>query len=797
MNTGTTHHAPHPSGGEILSSAPTRWHVFLFYGGIGFALVSFLSGTVRFWDSQRVDLVPSAPYGIAVGLLLSLVGFALNRWTIAGLQPTPLRWGVMLPILFLTDWLCRNYSFFPGPSIRGEVFLGLAASWIVLRRHLWLPFPALAATAILMAMYSFFGESEGRLLFSDDHATFLFRLQLLKENFPSIPFYSPLWNGGFDARDFFATGALNFFLLGLPFVYLTDLSQSYNVLVATVLFLLVPLCSWYTVRLERVPPPGPAIAAILSLSVSLLWYKWGLKYGTMGFIISTTLAPVVYTLSTRLMAPGEELSRFQAFIFVGATSLMLMWTPLGLAFLPLGVIAPFFLRTIIRKRQIAWIVALLCAINLPWIALFWQVSNVGSFLKAEESGAISRDLETLTDDTSESGPAINALEKSALPLLRPNPSEPRSSEQVASSPRPVTPRVKFRQRASGINLRAALEQLREKAVTTNPLILVFALPGLLLLTPRSRTLFLGLALWLLVLGALCVPLKPQLELDRMLVVLAVLSIIPASHALADLFNSARELSSLAMVIPALAGGVLCASPFVTSSVLRNRSLEQYHFADDNVRGLVNALKADAEKHSTDGSSLTGGRVLFSGCILHELSHGHLAPLSLMSARPLMASTYVHNLWWYQDIIPNDFLQRGDEGIKEYLRHYNVSQVVAHEKKWRAYFDARSNEYLQAWRGDGFALYHVVNPANSYIELGEGQLLRQSSNDFVVRTESDDLVVRFNYFPFLEVEGCRAIEPFPLAATVTFVRLIGCSIGGTAHVKSTSPLTRFFRQRKIS
>jgi hypothetical protein len=129
-------------------------------------------------------------------------------------------WALGLLAIFVSDWMNRPWGLFGGPSIRGEILIAFAVMFWSIRTdpergsYSWIA-PGInnAAGVVLLP-----GLQTAHSFSPDDHAMFIFRLKLLRENFPSIPFWSPLWNAGFDARDFFATGALNVFLLAAPLV---------------------------------------------------------------------------------------------------------------------------------------------------------------------------------------------------------------------------------------------------------------------------------------------------------------------------------------------------------------------------------------------------------------------------------------------------------------------------------------------------------------------------------------------------------------------------------------------------
>jgi hypothetical protein len=231
-------------------------------------------------------------------------------------------------------------------------------------------FIALPVLTAVMSIGIFLNESGGQLLFVDDHAMFIFRLKLLKENFPSIPFWSPLWNGGFDARDFFATGALNAFFLASPLVYLFPVESVYNFIIAGLLFVLVPAATYLAARLLTFERAVAAVSAVVAMSSSLFWYRWGLKYGTVGFIVSTSLMPLTIACLTRFLYQNALTWR-EISLFVLTSTLMLLWSPSGLALLPLGLIALPKVTTLLRSRRHLITIFVILALNLPWMTMMW------------------------------------------------------------------------------------------------------------------------------------------------------------------------------------------------------------------------------------------------------------------------------------------------------------------------------------------------------------------------------------------------------------------------------------------
>jgi len=341
---------------------------------------------------------------------------------------------------------------------------------------------------------------------------------------------------------------------------------------------------------------------------------------------------------------------------------------------------------------------------------------------------------------------------------------------------PVTKTRHFRHRGGSPNLLKSLHILRDSAVTIHPLILFLGIPGICLLSRRSKLFFALTSAWLLFLGTVMVPIKPQLELDRMLLILAMVLTLPTGAVLGAMVVQGERGTWRGRVVIACVLSFLLVGPFITGSILRNRSVEQYRVASSEVTKIEEAIL------SFGGA----GRVLFTGCVVHELNEGHLAPLVLRTNHPLMASSFVHNLWHYTQIFPYEYISREETGIEEYLDLYNVTAVFAHEPEWRDYFSKRSDRYQEVWRGERFILYRRASTP-SYVLHGEGEV-RQSENKVVVVPKSDRLVLKFNYLPFLRASACR-IAPHTLSESVTLIELTNCPVNTPVEIEADLPWKR--------
>ena len=706
-------------------------------------IFSLLSGRIAWWDLAGFTVSPSGSYGVIVSLILIFIAVKTkNANQPLNIEPLGSTFGVILA--FFSDWICHSYNLFQGPIIRGEIILFAFLFLIVPTRYLGKIIPVLAIFSVLLLISSFLRTASGNLIISDDHASFIYRFISLKENFPFIPYFSPLWNGGLDARDFFATGTLNVFLITSPLIYLFDVASVYNYIVLVSVFLVLPISIFLACRTLKLSLLSSSCAVILSLSANLLWYRWALKYGTLGFIVTAALVPLNVALLSKLLANTTDLSKKEAVLFVITFTLMLFWSPSGLIFIPSAVLALIQIRNLIKKRYFKKIVTTLLIVNVPWIIVFASVSKVSKFVDSSTSSYQSASTE----------------------------STPQEPKPAAYKSKNVTP-----------SFTLTLKTIRENAVSINPILLFLTLPGLFLFERTTKILLISTSIWLLTLGSLVSSMLPQLEFDRMLVILSVLGAIPAGFAVGTLLDRARTTSKYASVATALVSGFLVTGPFGAANVVNNRSIEQYTFATHLVTDLADVITKFADN----------GRVLFSGFTLHDMNGGHIAPLVFLSGQPLIASSPFHNLWRYRQVFPDSFIERKESnGIVDYLDLYNVSALFTNEKEWREYFANRPKQFTQVWHEDKFTLFQRVNFVSSYFLKGSADYVTQNSNSFTLIPKSEEVVVKLNYFPFLTASDCE-LSAEQVAPEVTFIRLSKCPIGKSVVIKSKDVISRLWNK----
>ncbi len=716
----------------------------LFSFGLVLILFALFHGKLVFWHDKGFKLIPKSSELIYFGALLVLIGKSLNyRFGFHGLiRPEIFIWGLIL--VFFSDWLDDTYNFFQGPAIKGELIVCFLLSYFLLTKKLQNFYYLFFIFVISLLFFSFFQISSGRLIFSDDHTAVFYRLNLLKEHFPNIPFYQPLWNAGIDARDFFSTGILNLYFLAYPLIQYFPLENTYNLIIALMIFVFLPFSTYLSARILGEEKKIGFLAITLVLCSSILWYRWALSYGSMGFVTSCCLLPLNFSLAIKICSESS-IRLSEALFFIITFSLMLFWTPTILIFIPLIFYALFNIKEIISKKYLKTIIFSLLILNLPWIVLWLKVANVQKFISNENSTVIKRENR---EDIS----ASNYLDQDSS-----------------------VDRRKSKGQKKDLSLKITSKALKSFATNSNPLILFLAIPGLsLLFRKNSKKVFVSTIIWLLFLGLIIAPLKPQLELERMLLIMLILLCLPVALCLNYLFeeyleNNPQKLKKCFLAFPL--SFMLCGL-YSTSSIIHNRTLITYSFKDQVVDNLITAIEKNAREN--------GGRVLFSGFVLHELEQGHLAPLTYFTKVPLIASSFLHNNWSYADVIPEYYLD--NQQVEKYLDLMNAGTVLAHERNWKTYFGSKTKDYQLIIEIGRFKLFKRIGFKSNYFLEGSGKILDQNTNSVTLELNSPEAIIKFKYFPFLQADDCT-LTPEELPGNIKFIKLSMCPSNKAITIKS--------------
>lgn len=653
-------------------------------------------------------------------------------------------WFARLAILYLfTDLPQRKFSYYAERFVCIDIFVLAVLAYFVSRcfvsAHVYLRSifnlrnVIIIQLALLLVYYQI---ANGKILFCDDHPSFLYRLYLLKTHFPYLPFYNTDWNAGYNAREFFPSGVLNIFSLLSPFIYmiakfdnLENLSW-YSMVPFIIMVIISPLSTYLSGRLFCMSRASSALAAILVLYPSSLLFEWLFKYGTLGFVTSCVLMPLVFGLIFRIVFLKSEQSWWHLCALLVVSSLVLFWTLSVVVFLPIVILViarliseyrkgKILKRMAIRKRILKLLVfgLVFFAINIPWILIFVKESRVVDFVK-----------------------------RSSLPGVV------TSSDMVRDG---VLAKIIH-----------SLGKINESLIKINPLILFLFIPSLIKL-PRTRIrrdcylMLVITVIWLFCLAIIGEGIKPQLELKRMVLVASVLMCIPVANTIRSvLLQSLCSFKRRYVIIGAFLYSMIAFVPIKLAESLVNKAPDKYRFADHTVADLVDTIKANADS----------GRVFFSGFLLHELNSssvevqdgGHVAPLAMLIDSQLYASDFYHAKWAHADPVPSDYRSRGEDGIEEFLDLVNATLVIAHLQEWKDYF-TKTPGYervkVENEKRGRFYVFKRKRATNNYFMEGSG-LVKRATDGLEVLPKSEKIILKYRYQPNLKVEADN-VELFPV------------------------------------
>ncbi len=645
---------------------------------------------------------------------------------------------VILLLLVASDRFERLHNYYSGlAALPLALLLGLlvlGCRWLTRgladnsvggsRENSYLPLLILLLFQLVFSC-SFLTFADGRLIFSDDHSSFLYRLAVLREHFPTLGLYNAEWNAGYPMTEFPAVGIVGIYFLVWPILALlgdfssVDGSYAYTLIIPYLYIFIVPWSVFAAARVLSVDRQASAFAGILAFGPTLLFFEWMLKFGTIGFAFSAGLFPLLFALCYRLAVSEEIPNRFHICAGALIAFLALTWPMTAIALVPLviqSLCAPKTLLSPSRLRSIGLFIVLFLALFGPLL-----------YNLASSSRALSI---VSTSGTSSSGILQTDSHSSADEL------GPRKNEQ---------------------GLRDIVKTLIKPFLRFNPLLLAFLLPGLMHgRQQRLRYALVSTILFLVLLGVYGDNFKAQLEFKRLFVHLGFLITIPCSVGILEslrllLARSSREQSRprslLGLTLVALTLGAIILSPVPIAKAYLNRGDDNFIFASPAVSELASAIRQCKGE----------GRVIIPHFVLHELgatqvgSHdgGHVAPLALFTQKALYAFHFYHVLWQGLDAIPESYRDRGWEGVEEFIELINATCVVTFDPVWRRHF-GRVSRYEVIYKTRQFRVFQRTGDEPGYFLKGSGKIKIKNQELFVTPAASD-VVLKFRYHNRLRID----------------------------------------------
>ncbi|MBI2440398.1 MAG: hypothetical protein HYV35_03405 [Lentisphaerae bacterium] len=306
----------------------------------------------------------------------------------------------------------------------------------------------------------------------------------------------------------------------------------------------------------------------------------------------------------------------------------------------------------------------------------------------------------------------------------------------------------------------------------HPLILFLGIGGVgVIAHPLVRRWFGPVVLGMLLLTGWGFLVLPDLQLHRMVIPLFFVAIAPAALMAADILRS--KSIRLALLRAALVV-ILALGAWNAAKMFGNEGRATYQPMPREARDLAAWLKADGAD---------GGRVLFAGSTVHGYFEAHVACLSYLAEREMMACDYYHfSPGAVEYDYPPKAWRQTPEAIARFLELFNVTTVTTCRAQHRAFFAAHPEQYRlvkELGEDNELTFFKVLRPSAWFLE-NSGTITATFNRINVALTQPDqNAVIKYTWHPGLKVTPPAILYPVEAGPGVT---LIGIRPNGRAYLE---------------
>lgn len=645
----------------------------------------------------------------AIGLLIFLILFLFS-------SATDHYW------FYFIDWLPRTgFGFHLLESNLGLfVLLTALLAPLMIRplRALPVMLLALLLAGVAAAGALLLEATQGAPLYSDDHASFLFRLWEFGQTGWQLINYNPYWNAGAVESHFSQTGTAAIGSLAWPIWSYWPVDQAYTPVLLGVFIVLVPLLAVGSLRVMGANALAQCSAGLMAIGVNQPYFLWLLHYGTVGACLaSACILPVSAALFRVMLLNRREW--WLAVFLIAAGSFGLMWPPAAVMILALC------LAFLVNWRYWSWPkfrFLLLCAAAILLLHL-----------------------------------------RRALVLLM---------EMGVFNPQGLSLALPVGHGYSAKLLIAGGETVVDYLRMGHPGILFLGIAGVVVTVRMAvRRWFGPIVLGLLLLTGWGCFLLPDLQLHRLIIPLFFAAVAPAAVMAADILRS----QSLHLALLRAAVVVLLAlGAWNAAKMFGNEGHATYNPMPEAAREVAAWLEADG---ADGGRVLFAGSTVHGYFGAHVAFLPYLAKREMLSCDYYHFSPAVVEY----DYPPRAWRQT-PEKIARFLELFDVTTVTTCREEHRAFFAARPEQYRLVERlgaSEGLAFFKVLRRASRFLE-NSGSVTATFNRVRVELAQTDQhAVIKYNWHPGLTATPPAQLYPFEAGPGVT---LIGIRPNGLKHLE---------------
>lgn len=219
--------------------------------------------------------------------------------------------------------------------------LALSALFLLTRSRRWLnvALPAIFIVAELMCGWALWRLTGGRAIYSDDHPSFMFRIQEFWRSFPWRENYVPFWNAGVVNNVITSSGVPGYALLTAPLRLLSPLPhETHTVGLFLVEAIIAPWCMAWGLRANRMPWRTVWTGALLALFANRAFILWTFHFGTIGFGTAVPMLPAAF-LFLYAVAEKRHVTPSTILGLVFSMTFLCQWPPMWMAAAALALAA--------------------------------------------------------------------------------------------------------------------------------------------------------------------------------------------------------------------------------------------------------------------------------------------------------------------------------------------------------------------------------------------------------------------------------------------------------------------------
>ncbi len=569
-----------------------------------------------------------------------------------------------------------------------------------------------------VALAALIGLLDGRMLYNDDHPSFMYRLWVISKSFPRMLSYSPAWNGGYVEYAPLTTGANAPGILLWPFWKWLPVAQFYPWGVGITYLVFVPVLAVLSIRIMRFGWVPAVIAGILSLSVSRYFYLWLFNYGTIGADFTCVFILPVAACLYRILIAGAP-SVWTGVVLVLSVVFLLFW-PVGLL-----MVLPIALAILVNARS-------------------WTLRKIG-FLAASGFALFLLFLYPLIVILRTTDVAQNQwVEPAAAAVVDP-----------------------WR-----VRLASGWDDLRWFTREVHPLILFLGIGGAFAgLDRRFRNWFVPIIVGFAVLAGWGKYIVPDLPLFRFSIPLFFVALLPAAVFTARILETADARLS---VVRAAALALLAMTGWNTIQIYANRGPGGYAAAPAAVLEMADWIRTNTQP--ADRILLPGGTSHYYGG-----GHVAFLPV-LFQREMLASEYRHDKQVDIRFGSPPDMPPKKLAALERYLELFAPHYALTLDPDWKAFFDANPSRFHKLREFDlgdpPVGVYRVLKPA-SLFERGGG-IIKADVNVLDVKLDDPkaEAVIKYNWIEGLASDDAE-IYPVDMGDGVRF---IGIRPRGTRGVK---------------